>query len=477
MNAVTSDTEAKRAATRTPGPTAGFRTLPVERELDSLEVSGALPSWLTGSLLRIGPAKFEAGERSVNHWLDGFSMLHRFTLADGRISYANRFLETRAYRAASERGEIAYSEFATDPCRSLFKRVQAFFTPRISDNANVNVSRLGDQVVAMTETPLPIIFDPATLRAAGVASKAPGEHTTAHPHLDPATGEGLFYAVKFGARSTYRLYGRADARRQREIARLPAPRPAYMHSFGITERHAVLAECPLLVNPLDLVLSGRPFIENYRWRPERGTRFLVIDRRSGELAATVEAESFFCFHHVNAFEDRDELVVDLTAYADDEVVRAFYLERLRAGAPIPPPELRRYRVPLNGGDARGETLAAGFELPRVNYRRVNGRPYRYAYGNGQARAGGFLETVQKIDLDSGGVSEWSEPGRYPGEPVFVAAPEARAEDDGVVLSLVLDSGAERSFLLVLNARDLSELARAQAPHAVPFGFHGQFLRA
>jgi beta,beta-carotene 9',10'-dioxygenase len=189
MNAVTSDTEAKRAATRTPGPTAGFRTLPVERELDSLEVSGALPSWLTGSLLRIGPAKFEAGERSVNHWFDGFSMLHRFTLADGRISYANRFLETRAYRAASERGEIAYSEFATDPCRSLFKRVQAFFTPRISDNANVNVSRLGDQVVAMTETPLPIIFDPATLRAAGVASKAPGEHTTAHPHLDPATGE------------------------------------------------------------------------------------------------------------------------------------------------------------------------------------------------------------------------------------------------------------------------------------------------
>ena len=167
---------------RVAGPARGFRTLDAERERDSLAVSGSVPSWLTGSLLRIGPAKFEAGDRSLNHWFDGYSMLHRFAFASGAVSYANRFLETKAYRAASERGEIGYSEFATDPCRSLFKRVQAFFTPKISDNANVNVTRLGDDVVAMTEAPLPIIFDPATLRAAGIASKAPGEHTTAHPY-------------------------------------------------------------------------------------------------------------------------------------------------------------------------------------------------------------------------------------------------------------------------------------------------------
>ena len=458
-------------------PEPGFRSLDAERELDSLEVTGTLPPWLAGSLLRIGPAKFEVGERSLNHWFDGLSMIHRFAFADGRVSYANRFLDTRAYRSATERGELGFSEFATDPCRSIFKRVQSFFSAQISDNANVNVARLGDRVVAMTETPLPIIFDPYTLRAAGVASKAPGEHTTAHPHLDARSGEALFYAVKFGPRSTYRLFARAGARRNREISRLPAPRPAYMHSFGLTERYAVLAECPLLVNPLDLVLSGRPFIENYRWQPERGTRFLVIDRRSGELAASVEAEPFFCFHHVNAFEDGDEVVVDLTAYPDDEIVRALYLERLRAGGGIPAPELRRYRLPLRGGEASGEALAPGFELPRVNYRRVNGRPYRYAYGNGPAREGGFLETIQKIDLDSGAVGAWSAPGCYPGEPVFVAAPEGGAEDDGIVLSLVLDAGAERSFLLVLDARDLAEVARAEAPHAVPFGFHGQFLRA
>jgi carotenoid cleavage dioxygenase-like enzyme len=354
--------------------------------------------------------------------------------------------------------------------------VQAFFSPKISDNANVNITRLGEQVVAMTETPLPVIFDPATLATAGVASPAPGQHTTAHPHLDPETGEGLFYAVKFGPRTSYRLYARADAKRQREIAKLPAARPAYMHSFGVTERYAVLTECPLVVNPLELARAARPFIENYRWEPERGTPFIVIDRHTGELAARVDAEPFFCFHHVNSFEDGDELVVDLAAYQDDEIIRAFYLDRLRAGGALPPVELRRYRVPLRGGEARRETIAPGFELPRINYRRHNGRPYRYVYGNNAAEGAGFVTQIQKGDVVEGGVAEWSEDGCYPGEPVFVATPSERTEDDGVVLSVVLDAKAERSFLLVLDARDLSEIARAEAPHAIPFGFHGQFLR-
>jgi carotenoid cleavage dioxygenase-like enzyme len=60
--------------------------------------------------------------------------------------------------------------------------------------------------------------------------------------------------------------------------------------------------------------------------------------------------------------------------------------------------------------------------------------------------------------------------------VFVARPEAQDEDDGVLLSVVLDGSAGTSFLLVLNAADLTEVARAQAPHHIPFSFHGQFAR-
>jgi len=455
----------------------GFRSLDSEVVVDSLEMEGALPAWLAGSLIRTGPARYEVGDRTVNHWFDGLAMLHRFAFADGEVSYRNRFLESRAYRTAKQTGEISYSEFATDPCRSLFRRVQSMFSPQISDNANVNITKLGDDFVAMTETPLPVIFDPQTLAAAGVASPAPGQHTTAHPHLDPATGEGIFYATKFGPRTTYRLYARAGVQAQREIARLAVSRPAYMHSFGITERYAVLTACPLVVNPPEIPLSGRPFIENFRWRPERGTDVIVLDRHSGELVARSQAEPFFCFHHVNAFEEGDEIVVDLVGYDDDQIVRSLYLEPLRAGERPPDGSLRRYRVPLDGSDTGGEVIAPGFELPRINYRRNNGRPYRYVYGSYASPEAGFISHLQKGDVVEGGALEWSEPGCYPGEPVFVPAPDAAGEDDGVILSVVLDAERETSFLLVLDAHDLGEIARARVPHAIPFGFHGQFMRA
>ena len=82
-----------------------------------------------------------------------------------------------------------------------------------------------------------------------------------------------------------------------------------------------------------------------------------------------------------------------------------------------------------------------------------------------------------MDIADGATLSWSEPDCYPGEPVFVARPDAEHEDEGVLLSVVLDATRRTSFLLVLDAADLSELARAQAPHHIPFGFHGQFARA
>ena len=95
----------------------GFVSQELETELGELPVDGSLPEWLGGALIRTGPAKWEVGRRTMNHWFDGLAMLHRFGIADGRVTYASRFLETKAYRAARDRGELRYSEFATDPCR------------------------------------------------------------------------------------------------------------------------------------------------------------------------------------------------------------------------------------------------------------------------------------------------------------------------------------------------------------------------
>ena len=96
-----------------------------------------------GSLLRTGPAKFEIGEQRMRHWFDGLAMMHRFTINGGRVSYGNRFLESRSYTAAREQGRMVYGEFATDPCRALFRRVQTLFSGGgvLPDNANVNIGQ------------------------------------------------------------------------------------------------------------------------------------------------------------------------------------------------------------------------------------------------------------------------------------------------------------------------------------------------
>jgi carotenoid cleavage dioxygenase-like enzyme len=455
---------------------AGFESLDRETHVDSLPVEGRLPDWLQGTLVRTAPAKWEVGGRSMNHWFDGFAMLHRFGFADGEVSYANRFLQTRAYRAAQEKGEIVYSEFATDPCRSLFGRAMSIFSPKLTDNANVNLVKLGERYISMTETPIAIEFDADTLETAGVAYEAPGMLTTAHPHLDRASGGMLNYAAKLGPRNRYRFYLLRPGEAKPEVmAQLPVREPSYMHSFGLTERWLVLAEFPFVVNPITIPLSGRPYIENYRWKPELGTRITLIDRATGEATGPFETDPFFCFHHANAYEENGSVVVDACTFADAQIVEDLYLDRLREGKPASRAELRRFRIDLGSREVTHEQLAEGMELPRINYGRHNERPYRYVWGV-DAKSG-WLDRIVKADVEGGSTAEWAEEGCSPGEPVFVAEPGAAAEDDGVLLSVVFDSSSGGSFLVVLDAADLSELARAEAPHGIPYGFHGQFMRA
>jgi beta,beta-carotene 9',10'-dioxygenase len=448
----------------------GFQTLDRELEPTELTVEGTLPPWLAGALLRTGPAKFEAGGQGYRHWFDGLAMLHRFGFgerADGTVTYTSRFLASKAYRAAHDTGRISYKEFATDPCRSLFQRIAtSFLPPAFGDNANVSVIRQGDEFLALTETPLPVRFDPRTLETLGVSRPAPGQMTVAHPHRVPGSGEPVSYATHFGPFTTYRVYKNST----RILAELSVQTPSYMHSFAITSRYVVLVEFPFVVIPVLIPLSGRPLIENYRWRPGRGTRFRVLDLASGDVLATAHGPAFFAFHHINAFERDGEIVLDLCGYDDAGVIGALYLDRVRSlPLQVPKAALHRYRLPLSGSrDVIREPLPgdARLDLPRFDYDRCNGRPYRYVYG-----VGNIFEDITKVDLENG-VTRWSEPGCYPGEPVFVRTPGTEREDDGVLLSVVLDAVRGTSFLLILDATDLTEIARARVPHHIPFGFHG-----
>ena len=137
---------------------AGFRSLTREiADPVALPVEGTLPSWLNGTLLRTGPSKFEVGARTYNHWFDGLAMLHRFAFEDGGVTYANRFLKSRAFCAANPTGKISFGQFATDPCLTFFGRVAAIFDPSPPTIA-ASMSRPMRARVAFTETSIPARF-------------------------------------------------------------------------------------------------------------------------------------------------------------------------------------------------------------------------------------------------------------------------------------------------------------------------------
>jgi beta,beta-carotene 9',10'-dioxygenase len=462
------------------GYLAGFRTLDTETPGVELEWRGTPPAWLNGALLRTGPAKFEIGGATYKHWFDGLAMLHRFSFAGGRVRYANHFLQSGAYRDTIVRNAVARNEFATNRTGPLGSLFATRLTGKSTDNGNVNVLPYGEHdMVALTETPYPVRVDPKTLETLGPFEWTDAlncQVTTAHPHYDATRRLIYNFEIAFGRKTLYRFTRMAPGSHTRSVmAEIETREPAYTHSFAMSERTLILAEFPLVTKPLRLLLSGRPFIETYRWSPARGVRFTVIDKETGAIVCRAETEPCFAFHHVNAFEENGTIVLDLVAFKDARIIDALYLDTLRAGKAVPQGLLTRFVIPLGKGQVSQQTLSsAPLELPRIAYHRFAGHRHRYVWGAGQL-SGGFLDSLVKHDLDASKLTSWSEKDSFPGEPVFVPEPNAGAEDEGVLLSVVLDGGGERSFLLVLDAATMLERARAYAPHVIPFGFHGNYF--
>ena len=278
----------------------GFGDQENEVTIPSLEIeSGARPPWLSGTLVRNGPARFRLDDGTLNHWFDGLAMLHRFDMADGRVSYTNKFLDTPARRAIQD-GKMRCTEFATDPCRSLFKRIaQQFVGSRFGANANVTVGKIADEFVAQTEVPMrsPSTRTPSTRSASSGTRTGSRTAETAHPHYDREQRVAYNYLLKFGAKSSYGIYELPDGSRTRRlVGEADVRKPSYMHSFAISAKYAILMEFPLVVSPLRLLLSGKPFIENYQWEPERGTRFSIVDRSTGDVTYAHTDEAWFGFH-------------------------------------------------------------------------------------------------------------------------------------------------------------------------------------
>jgi carotenoid cleavage dioxygenase-like enzyme len=466
------------------GAVLGFHSITEERT-ESLSVEGDLPEWLSGRLIRNGPGSFAVGDSSVDHWFDGLAMLQQYTFdGDDAVHYRNRFLRTDAYERA-QNGQFD-GGFATGES-TLRERLYNAALAAPYDNTNIIVERFGDEYVALTESPRWVGVDPDTLETTGhVQYDGPvpaGQLACAHLQYDPETGTYVNFEIEFGRQSQYHVYEMHTPRRRKLLASIPTDRPAYMHSFALTPNYVVLSEFPFDVNPLSFLKPGRqgPFIQNFEWRPSRGTRFHVVDRVGGGVVGTARAPAMFGFHHVNAYEADGDIVLDLETVPDATAIATLSLADLRAGnLDVLGGKLDRFRIADPEGRCavtRRELYEGGTALPTVSPAVwLDDHRYVYAQGTDQPVTE-WARAVVKVDTETGAVTEFTDDESYFSEPIFVPRPDAEREDDGVVLTVLLDRDAERSVLVVLDGETFTERARALLPHALPFDFHGRFFPA
>lgn len=455
--------------------TLAYTTLKHEVVLNNLDTCGSIPSWLNGSLLRNGPGQFELNNKTFNHWFDGFAMIHRFTFNNGIVSYANKFLDTIFRTKAIKNGKIP-AGFDDEPEKSSwFSKVGKLFKKApIYDNANVNITIIGKKFAALTETPHAILFDPITLETnkdQPYDDKLDAHVSTAHPLMDPETQETFNIMIHYGNTSHYHIYKLQPNSNTRElISSIATQFPSYMHSFALTQNYVALILVPLVVNPFDLMFSTKAFIENFSWKPELGTQIIVIDRNTGQQINTYKAEPFFFFHVVNAYDERENLIIDLVAYPDHSVIKNTKMNNLLSHKPsVQSSTLKRLAINLTNKKVTSTTIdKVTIELPRINDNFVS-KKHTIIYG-----ADASDKQLIKINMQNAEIQTWQEPGCFAGEPVFVQKPGCKQEDEGVILSLVLDTNNKHSFLLILDAKTMAEVGRALVPHHIPLGFHGNF---
>ncbi|CRK88774.1 CLUMA_CG002542, isoform A [Clunio marinus] len=311
-------------------------------------VSGEIPSWINGSLLRNGPGSIKVGDMIFNHLFDASALLHRFNIVGGKVTYQCRFLKSETYKKNLAANRIVVSEFGTssvpDPCQSIFEKVATLFKPAEanSDNAMISIYPFNDEYFAFTESPIIHQIDPETLETldkVNLSDEIGIVNHTSHPHVMP---DGTVFNLGMSVSKSgpaYNIICFPQGERMFENARIVAEvptrwklHPSYMHTFGITENFFIIVEQPLTVSVPAVIksqLTNEPMISCLKWFPDKLTYIYLIDRDSGELKFTFHAEAFFYLHIINQFEKDDHVVLDISCYRDPEMLNCMYIDSMK----------------------------------------------------------------------------------------------------------------------------------------------------
>jgi carotenoid cleavage dioxygenase len=451
---------------------------PVDTELDvdRCELTGELPPGLQGSFVRNGPnPMFEPLGRY--HMFDGDGMLHGVTFDGGRVSYRNRWVRSRGLGAEMAQGAALYpglGNVLSYPDRELTGDAGPVKNP-----ANTHIIRHAGRYLALWEGGLPTAVT-ASLDTVGeydFAGQLRGS-MTAHPRLDPRTGEMFMFAYSlFAPYLRYHVVDSAGALVHSVDIDLPAP--VMMHDFVITEDHAVFLDSPIVFNMDDL--GTGPMVS---WKPENGTRIGVMPRLgSADELRWFEIDPGHVQHFWGGWVEGDRIEfsgsrfdapdfgIDPTAPLDESAANS------TAGRPA------RYWVDLSAGKAGWEPFDdMGGDFNRINDD-YNGVRTRYLYMSAfvsDDRSIGDFDTIVKYDERTGERTQWyaGEHGHV-GENVFAPDPDGAAEDDGWLINAVYDDARDTTDVLVLDARDVAAgpVATVHMPRRIPFGFHANWFAA
>jgi torulene dioxygenase len=366
------------------------------------------------------------------------------------------------------------------------------------------------------------LLNPQTLEPIGftVQSKLhpnlKGPLSATHAKSDPFTGDVYNYNLEFGRYGTYRIF-RASASTSNVsiLATIPNADPAYLHSLFLSPNYVILCVWNSFFTSYGIKLIWeRNIVDSLTdYDASKPAKWYIVDRcppdegGKGHIA-TYDSPPFFAFHSVNAYEvpspsnpGSTDILADILTYDSLDILKRFYLENLLSDSPSAAefacpkgdatrPIFRRFRLPSIPTTPTSEPMTASIEfslpnhsspeLPSINPNFITS-PHRYVYGILDKCHSTFFDSLLKLDLRTRTVKSWSCHAHSPGEPVFVSAHPIRQqtadeEDEGVLMCVVLDGKKNRSYLLVLNARTMEEVGRAECRGVVGFGFHGTFVR-
>ncbi len=464
----------------------GYESISGEYEYWIEDIVGKIPDELEGTLFRNGPGLLDIHGIPVKHPFDGDGMICGFYFKDGKCYFRNRFVRTEEFVKEQKAGKIIYrGVFGTQKPGGWLNNI---FDLKLKNIANTNVIYWGGKLLALWEAAEPYGLDPSTLETIGIdyldGILEPGDSFAAHPWVDPHSkfnnGEPSLvnFSVKPGLSTKISTYELDEKGKLLQHHKHIFPGFAFIHDFVITQNYCIFFQNPVSYNPLPFIFGLAGAGECVDFKEKEPTNILVIPRNGGK-PQIFKADSGFVFHHANAFELDDEIIIDSICYESlpqvdpDKSYKNIDFEKLDPG------QLWRFTLSLKNKSVESQLIESRCcEFPSINPEKV-GRAYRYLFVGAAHNPTGNapLQAILKLDLHTQERQIYSfAPQGYVCEPIFVPKPNAKAEDDGWVLTLIYDGINHRSSLIILDGNNLNKkpIAQLNLKHHIPYGLHGNW---